>query len=46
VFGSLLDHGLPQGVFAGAALALLLGVATAGLVGVRVSVRARALAGA
>ena len=42
IFGGLLDRGLTQGVFAGSALALLLGVASAGLVGLRV--RATALA--
>jgi MFS transporter, FSR family, fosmidomycin resistance protein len=36
VFGSLLDRGLTHGVFAGAALALLLGVVAAELVGTRV----------
>ncbi len=44
IFGGLLDRGLTHGVFAGSALALLLGVASAGLVGLRV--RARALAAA
>lgn len=33
VFGAMLDHGLPGGVFVGAAAALVLGVASAGLVG-------------
>jgi predicted MFS family arabinose efflux permease len=36
VFGWLLDHGQPAGVFVGAALTLVLGVASAGLVGLRV----------
>lgn len=36
VFGWLLDHGEPNGIFLGAALALGLGVASAGLVGMRV----------
>lgn len=36
VFGWLLDHGEPSGVFVGAALALALGVASAALVGMRV----------
>jgi predicted MFS family arabinose efflux permease len=36
VFGALLDGGLPQAVFAGSALTLLLGVASAALVGWRV----------
>jgi MFS family permease len=35
VFGWLLDHGHPAGVFAGSAAALLLGIASAALVGVR-----------
>jgi MFS transporter, FSR family, fosmidomycin resistance protein len=39
VFGYLMDHGQPSGVFLGAAAALVLGVASAGLVGW--SVRAR-----
>ncbi len=33
VFGWVLDHGMPRGVFAGAAVALMLGVGSAGLVG-------------
>ncbi|MDE2592684.1 MAG: MFS transporter [Burkholderiales bacterium] len=33
VFGSLMDHAQPQGVFAGAALVLVLGIASATLVG-------------
>ncbi len=37
VFGALLDRGLPGTVFHGAALALLLGVASAGFVGVRIA---------
>lgn len=36
VFGWLLDHGEPASVFVGAAAALALGVASAGLVGLRV----------
>lgn len=36
VFGGLLDHGYSQAVFVGAALALVMGVASAGLVGLRV----------
>lgn len=36
VFGWLLDHGEPASVFVGAALALILGVASAGLVGLSV----------
>jgi predicted MFS family arabinose efflux permease len=35
VFGALLDGGRPNAVFAGAALTLMLGVASAGLVGLR-----------
>ena len=37
VFGSLLDHGAPSAVFYGAALTLLMGVASASLVGLQVS---------
>jgi len=37
VFGSLLDHGSPHGVFYGAALTLALGVASASLVGMGVA---------
>jgi predicted MFS family arabinose efflux permease len=44
VFGALLDHGSPSGVFAGAALALLAGVASAALVGARVARVRRATA--
>ncbi len=44
VFGYLLDHGQPSIVFLGAALALLMGVASAGLVGL--GVRAKAMAAA
>jgi predicted MFS family arabinose efflux permease len=44
VFGALLDHGSPAGVFAGAALALLAGVASAALVGARVARVRRAAA--
>lgn len=33
VFGALLDHGVTLGIFGGAAAALLLGIASAGLVG-------------
>ena len=36
VFGALLDRGMPQAVFVGAALALAMGVVSAGLVGWRV----------
>ncbi|MCE4553481.1 MFS transporter [Roseateles cellulosilyticus] len=39
VFGAILDHGLPRGVFAGSALALLLGIGSAGLVGLGVARR-------
>lgn len=34
VFGAILDHGMPRGVFAGSAAALTLGIASAGLVGI------------
>jgi MFS family permease len=37
VFGYVLDHGLPEWVFYGSALALLLGVASAGLVGLGIA---------
>lgn len=37
VFGAILDHGSPSGVFSGAALALLGGVLSAALVGARVA---------
>lgn len=37
VFGALMDHGRADGVFGGAALSLVLGVACAALVGVRVA---------
>ena len=37
VFGAILDHGSPSGVFSGAALALVGGVVSAALVGVRVA---------
>ncbi len=36
-FGLLLDHGSPSGVFYGAALMLLMGVASASLVGLRIA---------
>ncbi|MDP2005611.1 MAG: MFS transporter [Rubrivivax sp.] len=42
LFGALLDGGLPRGVFAGSALALMLGVLSAALVGLRVRADARA----
>jgi len=41
LFGALMDHGRPGGIFMGAALALLMGVASAALVGREVAVRAR-----
>ena len=44
VFGALLDRGLPQAIFVGSALALAMGVASAGLVGLRVRARAAAAA--
>ncbi|MDC6171258.1 MFS transporter, partial [Paucibacter sp. XJ19-41] len=37
VFGALLDGGHPAGVFAGSAAALGLGIASAGLVGLRIA---------
>ena len=40
VFGALMDQGRPAAVFAGAAAALVLGVASAGLVGLRLRQRA------
>lgn len=43
IFGALLDHGHPSGVFLGAALALLTAVASAAMVGVRVAARAHGL---
>ena len=33
VFGAILDHGMPRGVFVGSAVALMLGIASAGWVG-------------
>ena len=36
VFGWLLDHGQPGGIFGGSALALGLGIASAALVGLRI----------
>jgi predicted MFS family arabinose efflux permease len=33
VFGAILDHGMPRGVFAGSAAALTMGIASAGMVG-------------
>ena len=42
VFGAILDHGLPRGVFAGSAAALLMGIASAGLVGLGLSRRTTA----
>jgi MFS family permease len=44
IFGALMDRGLAGGVFQGAALALLAGVVTAGLVGVGVQRRRSVLA--
>jgi hypothetical protein len=43
VFGALLDRGQPSAIFVGAALALLLGIGSAGLVGLRIG-RMRAAA--
>ncbi len=42
LFGALLDRGLPAAVFVGSALALALGVASAGLVGLRIVKQRRA----
>jgi len=42
VFGALLDRGQPSAIFVGSALALLLGISSAGLVGLRLQ-RPRAL---
>ena len=39
VFGAILDHGLPRGVFAGSAAALMMGIASAGLVGLGLAAR-------
>jgi len=44
VFGAILDHGSPSGVFVGAAVALALGVTSASLVGLRVASLRRAAA--
>ncbi|MDE2401724.1 MAG: MFS transporter [Burkholderiales bacterium] len=44
LFGALLDHDQANGVFYGAAFALLLGIASAGLVGVRIARRAAVIA--
>ncbi|MBT9457351.1 MAG: MFS transporter [Burkholderiaceae bacterium] len=46
VFGALLDHGQPSSIFVGSAVALMLGVASAGLVGGYLSRRNSALAAA
>jgi hypothetical protein len=43
VFGALLDHGQPAGIFVGASVALLLGVGSAGLVGLKFIRRSPAL---
>lgn len=42
VFGALMDHGSPSGVFYGAAVTLMMGVMSASLVGQRIAARARA----
>ncbi len=44
VFGAVLDHGQPQAVFAGSAAALVMGVASAGLVGLGLHRRAAVVA--
>lgn len=46
VFGSLLDHGHPQGVFIGSALALCVGLSSASAVGVGLRARQAGLGGA
>lgn len=46
IFGALLDHGRPDAIFYGAALALLLGIGSAGLVGVQIARRRGAAAAA
>lgn len=46
VFGALLDHGQPSSIFVGSAVALMLGVASAGLVGGYLTRRNSALAAA
>jgi predicted MFS family arabinose efflux permease len=46
IFGALLDRGSPAAVFYGSALALVVGVASAGLVGLRISARRTAGAAA
>jgi predicted MFS family arabinose efflux permease len=46
IFGALMDHGSPGSVFHGAALTLVLGVASAGLVGRGVAARKQAIQGA
>lgn len=46
VFGALMDRGVTLGVFGGAAAALLLGIASAGMVGVGLSRRSAAAAAA
>jgi len=44
IFGAVLDGGHPGGVFYGAALAMAFGVLSAGLIGLRVGAKARAVA--
>ncbi|MEO6278638.1 MFS transporter [Roseateles sp.] len=44
VFGAILDHGMPRGVFAGSAAALMLGILSAGMVGLGLSRRRLAAA--
>ncbi|RZL28878.1 MAG: MFS transporter, partial [Rubrivivax sp.] len=46
VFGAILDHGMPRGVFAGSAAALMLGITSAGLVGLGLARRAPVAAAA
>jgi hypothetical protein len=42
VFGALMDRGVTLGIFGGAAVALLMGIASAGLVGLGLSRRSAA----
>ncbi len=44
IFGWLLDHGQPHAIFAGASATLVLGIASAGLVGLRIAQRPVAVA--
>jgi MFS transporter, FSR family, fosmidomycin resistance protein len=46
VFGAILDHGMPRGVFAGSAAALMLGIASASVVGIGLARRPKVAAAA